>query len=64
MINTDILFVSFPKESVPEYPCPRCRASVLGMIDGSWQSIEEDKYNSSDPDFDPDGLRFVFSCLL
>ena len=64
MISTETLFASFPKERVPEYPCPRCNASVLGMIDGSWQSFEEDCYNSSDPNFDPEGLKYVFTCVL
>lgn len=56
----------FTKSKPPQWPCPRCRKSILQIVDKSFSDDEgaDSKEAHSHEAWDPDWITNRFSCLL
>ena len=56
----------FRKNGLPQWPCPACGKLTLRINSDSFKFEESrhSKRHHHDPNWDPDWIRYVFSCLL
>jgi hypothetical protein len=56
----------FYKDRIPTWTCPVCNTGIIKLQQNSWyhQETAESKRDYADEDWEPDWIRYIFSCTF
>lgn len=67
MIDRSLYRYNFTETNTPDWMCPTCKKGILRIKGDSFKTFETRdslRRNYNDPDFDPYGVEYIYSCVL